>query len=65
MLRIRTDRYAERFVGEALWRSKRGEVVGGGELEPTLWSILAVESCGIVALLRGKAMTVRTWIHRG
>ena len=32
MLRIRTNGYAECFVGEvlSLWRSKRGEAVGGG-----------------------------------
>ena len=47
---IRTNRYAECFVGEALWRSRRGEVFGRGELNPTFWSALAVERCGIAAL---------------
>ena len=60
-LRIQTNRYAECFVGEALWRCGRGEAVGGGELN---YNIVVRIGCRIMGdysmVIRGKAMTVRT-----
>ena len=65
MLRIRTKRYAECFVSEALWRSRREEAVGSGELSQNIGVSIGCRIMWNCSSIKGEAMTVRTWIHRG